>query len=46
LTGELGAHYRDYDRPAERLLRALREGFVYQGEPSPIHDDRPRGEPS
>ena len=35
LTGENEGYYRDYaDRPAERLARALSEGFVYQGEPS------------
>jgi malto-oligosyltrehalose trehalohydrolase len=46
LTGERAAHYRDYDRPAARLLRALREGFVYQGEPSGFRGGTPRGEPS
>jgi maltooligosyltrehalose trehalohydrolase len=47
LTGETHAYYRDFaDRPAERLARCLAEGFVYQGEPSPNHDGRPRGQPS
>lgn len=35
LTGETDAYYADYaDRPAGKLLRALTEGFVYQGEVS------------
>src|SRR4051794_7678778 len=35
LTGESEGYYRDYsDCSAERLARVLREGFVYQGEPS------------
>jgi len=47
LTGETQAYYRDFaDRPAERLARCLGEGFIYQGEPSPNHDGRPRGAPS
>jgi maltooligosyltrehalose trehalohydrolase len=47
LTGETGAYYQDFaDRPAERLARCLKEGFIYQGEPSPNHDGAPRGEPS
>jgi malto-oligosyltrehalose trehalohydrolase len=47
LTGENEGYYRDYsDRPAERLARALREGFVYQGEPSAHRDGAPRGTPS
>ena len=47
LTGETGAYYQDFaDRLAERLARCLAEGFIYQGEPSPNHDDEPRGEPS
>ncbi len=47
LTGETDAYYRAFaDRPAERLARALAEGFIYQGEPSPIHDGAPRGSAS
>jgi maltooligosyltrehalose trehalohydrolase len=47
LTGETGAYYQDFaDRPAERLARCLKDGFIYQGEPSPSHDGAPRGEPS
>ena len=44
LTGEQQGYYRDYaDRPAERLARCLKEGFVYQGEPSPHRGGKPRG---
>lgn len=47
LTGETHAYYADFaDRPAERLARALAEGFVYQGEGSPHHGGAPRGHPS
>lgn len=47
LTGETESYYDAYSQaPARKLARALAEGFVYQGEPSPIHDDAPRGEPS
>jgi len=47
LIGETHAYYRDFaDHPAERLARCLAEGFIYQGEPSPNHDGRPRGQPS
>ncbi len=47
LTGETSAYYADFaDRPAERLVRCLGEGFIYQGEGSPNHDGRPRGKPS
>ena len=32
LTGEDHAYYRDFaERPAERLARCLRDGFIYQG---------------
>jgi maltooligosyltrehalose trehalohydrolase len=47
LTGESEGYYADYaDKPAERLARALAEGFVYQGEPSAHRDGEPRGTPS
>ncbi|MDE2201821.1 MAG: malto-oligosyltrehalose trehalohydrolase [Burkholderiaceae bacterium] len=47
LTGEHEAYYAAYaDAPAQRLARVLQEGFSYQGEPSPIHNNAPRGEPS
>lgn len=47
LTGEREAYYAAYaDAPAQRLARVLQDGFCYQGEPSAIHDNTPRGEPS
>jgi maltooligosyltrehalose trehalohydrolase len=47
LTGESEGYYRAFvDAPIRKLARALVEGFVYQGDPSPAHDGRPRGEPS
>jgi len=47
LTGEHEGYYRAYaERPIAKLARVLSEGFVYQGEPSPIHDGAARGEPS
>jgi maltooligosyltrehalose trehalohydrolase len=47
LTDEDHAYYQDFaDRPAERLARCLSEGFIYQGDPSPNHDGKPRGKPS
>jgi maltooligosyltrehalose trehalohydrolase len=47
LTGEHEGYYAAYkDAPIAKLARVLSEGFVYQGEPSPIHDGEPRGEPS
>jgi malto-oligosyltrehalose trehalohydrolase len=47
LTGEAEGYYEDYaDDAAGRLGRALAEGFVYQGEPSPHRGGAPRGEPS
>ncbi|MFC7697903.1 malto-oligosyltrehalose trehalohydrolase [Bradyrhizobium sp. GCM10028915] len=46
LTGEDEGYYRAFaDRPLEHLARALTEGFAYQGEIFPLHDE-PRGEPS
>jgi maltooligosyltrehalose trehalohydrolase len=47
LTGETHAYYADFaQRPAERLARCLGEGFIYQGEGSPNHGGRPRGQAS
>ena len=47
LTGEREGYYADYaDEPAERLARCLKEGFVYQGEPSPHRGGKPRGTPA
>lgn len=47
LTGESMGYYAAYEqRSTEKLARALAQGFIYQGEPSPAHDNRPRGEPS
>ncbi|WP_185732251.1 malto-oligosyltrehalose trehalohydrolase [Burkholderia sp. Bp8963] len=47
LTGERDGYYRAYaDAPVRRLARTLGEGFAYQGEPSPLHANAPRGEPS
>lgn len=46
-TGESEGYYADYTvGHAEKLARALAEGFIYQGERSPFRDDSPRGEPS
>ncbi|WP_312016183.1 malto-oligosyltrehalose trehalohydrolase [Bradyrhizobium vignae] len=46
LTGEDEGYYRAFaDKPLEHLARSLSEGFAYQGEVFPLHDE-PRGEPS
>ena len=45
-TSEREGYYQDYRNPVPKLARALAEGFVYQGEPSPFWDDAPRGERS
>lgn len=46
-TGETDGYYADYAvGHADKLARALAEGFIYQGEPSHFRDDSPRGEPS
>jgi malto-oligosyltrehalose trehalohydrolase len=46
-SGETDGYYGDYeDEPVRRLSRALAEGFVYQGEPSPHRGGKRRGEPS
>jgi maltooligosyltrehalose trehalohydrolase len=47
LTGEHQGYYRDYrDDPAALLSRCLKEGFVYQGEPSLYRGGKRRGTPS
>ncbi len=47
ITGEDGGYYADFaDGAADRLRRALAEGFVYQGEPSRHQGGKRRGEPS
>jgi maltooligosyltrehalose trehalohydrolase len=44
LTGEDEAYYRDFaDDSAARLARCLKEGFIYQGEPSAHRGGEPRG---
>lgn len=46
-TGETAGYYGDYaTTPHRRLARALSEGFVYQGEPSPHRGGAARGEAS
>lgn len=46
LTGETAGYYADYAQaPAQKLARALREGFIYQGE-RPPGGDRGHGKPS
>jgi maltooligosyltrehalose trehalohydrolase len=46
LTGETEAYYESFVDGAALLARCLSEGFAYQGDPSPHHDGKPRGEPS
>lgn len=47
LTGETGGYYADYaEAPIEMLARCLREGFAFQGEPSPYRGGKARGTPS
>ncbi len=44
LTGERNGYYRDnIDNPAARLARCLKDGFIYQGEPSPYRGGNARG---
>jgi maltooligosyltrehalose trehalohydrolase len=44
LTGERNGYYRDYiDNPAAHLARCLKDGFIYQGEPSPYRGGIARG---
>jgi maltooligosyltrehalose trehalohydrolase len=47
LTGESSGYYVDYvAHPAQRLARCLTDGFIYQGEASPLRGGAPRGERS
>jgi maltooligosyltrehalose trehalohydrolase len=47
LTGETQGYYRDYAAsPLQDLVRALKSGFVYQGEASAFRGGQLRGEPS
>ncbi|HVF64593.1 MAG TPA: malto-oligosyltrehalose trehalohydrolase [Casimicrobiaceae bacterium] len=47
VTGERDGYYADYaNAPLQWFARALAEGFVYQGQPSPYRDGAARGEPS
>jgi malto-oligosyltrehalose trehalohydrolase len=44
LTGEGDGYYSDYAQaPAQQLARALAEGFVFQGDPSPYRKGKKRG---
>ena len=46
-TGETDGYYGDYaDAPVSQFGRALAEGFVYQGQPSPYREGETRGESS
>jgi malto-oligosyltrehalose trehalohydrolase len=45
-TGESGGYYEDYADTLTMLVRALCEGFVYQGEPSAHQGGKLRGEVS
>ena len=47
LTGQADGYYADYiDAPMDKLVRALSEGFVFQGEPMKARGGRERGQPS
>jgi malto-oligosyltrehalose trehalohydrolase len=47
LTGETDAYYADFaENHMQRLARALSEGFIYQGDPSPVNGGNLRGSPS
>jgi malto-oligosyltrehalose trehalohydrolase len=46
LSGENDGYYSDYAQaPAQQLARALAEGFIYQGDPSPYRKGEKRGTP-
>jgi maltooligosyltrehalose trehalohydrolase len=45
LTGDSGGYYQDFAKaPAAHLARALKDGFIYQGNKSDNRHGRPRGE--
>ena len=46
MTGEDAGYYRDYQDAPARIVRSLREGFAWQGEPSSNRKGKARGEPS
>ena len=46
LTRENAGYYRDHRNAASHIVRALAEGFAYQGEASPHRGGKPRGTPS
>jgi len=47
LTGERWGYYGDFaDDPMAHLIRGLKDGFSYQGEPSTFRQNRARGESS
>jgi malto-oligosyltrehalose trehalohydrolase len=47
LTGEREGYYQNYaSDPANSLARCLKQGFAYQGQPSPHRCGKPRGTPS
>jgi maltooligosyltrehalose trehalohydrolase len=41
-TGERNGYYQDFERP-EQIVRALNQGFVFQGEPFAFWGRQPRG---
>ncbi len=44
LTGESDGYYSDFAQaPARQLARALAEGFIFQGDPSPYRNGKARG---
>lgn len=47
VSGETEGYYRAYaNEPLAMLVRTLAQGFAYQGEPNPLKNDEPRGQPS
>jgi maltooligosyltrehalose trehalohydrolase len=44
-TGERVGYYQDFGRP-EQIVRALKEGFVFQGQPFKYWSGLPRGTPA